>query len=299
MEDIKTISELFNLNFDILNEEFPAHSNSRDAKICAAYFTSKRMKIDAEELGNACFLIKDRCGHYSALCDRGLLASASLLCTEKRDIESRIDELAEICRDLGAHREGQNITASAVFLAEAYANPIDWTSISSAIRTLKHEAISRYPSLGELDRTLCTAFVLSGDDPTELLSDTERCLGGLNAVYGTKENNTYAAGMLAMCGGSTELKLSALKDFTDRIHQAGAKVTPFSLPPIISLLCSRTDADIHSRIGAFCANLRHIKGFGIFSMPQSKRLSLSALAAATHTDKKAELLALDKMFKEL
>ena len=299
MGENNSISDLIEYNHNILTREFTALSNSADAKICAAYFTSKRQKIDVDLLSNTCFLLKDRCGHYSALCDRGLLASASLLCTESRDIETRIDDLGEICRDLGAHREGQNITAPAVFLAEAYSNPLDWTSISAAIRTLKHEAISRYPSLGELDRTVCTAFVLSGDDPTELLADSEKCLAGLNSIWGTKENNTFAACMLALCRGTAEEKVSALKAFSDRLNAKGVKVHPYCLPELISLLCSKTDDDTESRISAFTAVLKRIRGFGIFTMPPQKRLSIAALATETHTDKKAELLALDKMFKSL
>ena len=299
MGDIKEITSLFEYNHTLLRREFAALSVNGEEKVCAAYFTSKRRRIHAELLSNTCFLLKDRCGQYSALSGNGLLASASILCTEDRDIETRIEELGELCRDLGAHREGQNITASAVFLAEAYANPLDWMSLSSAIRTLRHEAISNHPGLGELDRTLCTAFVLSGEDPDALLTDATNCLAGLNGVYGSKTDNTRAACMLALCQGPVEEKLNAIHDFTDRISRAGAKVSPFCLPELVSLLCSAAPADVHSSISALSAELKRINGFGIFSLPGAKRLSLAILAAATHTDKKAELLALDKMFKTL
>ena len=77
MADAKNISELFDRNYRLLTQEFPAFEKSKPASVAAAYYTSEGNLIDPDALGNACFLLKDLCDPFPALNGSGLLISAT------------------------------------------------------------------------------------------------------------------------------------------------------------------------------------------------------------------------------
>ena len=299
MSDVKQISELFENNYNTLTQEFPSFAKSKQAYVAAAHFTSKELAIDPERLGNTCFLLKDLCAPFPALNGNGLLISASLLSTQERDIESRLADLSEICRKLNGQRESAGITPSAVFLVEENANPLEWSSIYSAIRTIKHLASTSFPELPAPDPTPCTALVLSGSDPEDLFTEIGELRNELRKNYGEKEDHTYSACMLSLCNGSVEEKTKALINYTTDLSKEIKLSAPFFLPVYISLLCSSKTEDSAAQIANLTLEMKKKKGFGIFSLSASKRLALCALASQKHSTYTQELLALDHLCKNL
>lgn len=293
MSDAKNISELFDRNYRLLTQEFPAFEKSKPAYVAAAYYTSEGNLIDPDTLGNACFLLKDLCDPFPALNGSGLLISATLLCNQQRDIESRLEDLSEICRKLNGHRESAGVTPASVFITEENSNPLEWGSIYSAIRTLKHEAKSSFPDIAELDPTLCTAIVLSGEDPEDMLSDIAELQKELKALYGTKEDHTSAACMLSLCGGTSNEKAKALKAYTDKLSSGSF------LPVYISLLCTSESENSSEIIAEISSEMKKKKGFGLFSLSPAKRLALCAFASQKHSSNTQKLLALDHLCKNL
>ena len=296
MADAKTISELFDRNYRILIQEFPAFEKSKTAYVAAAYYTSEGNLIDPDALGNACFLLKDSCAPSPALNGKGLLVSASILCNQQRDIESRLEDLSEICRKLNGHRESAGVTPSSVFITEENSNPLDWGSVYSAVRTLRHEAMSTYPALGELDTSISTAIVLSKDDPEEILSDAAEIQKQLKSIYGEKTKLSFPACMLALCGGAADEKTEALKTYTSSLKTFSS---PEFLPVYISLLCSSTNENTPLQIDTITHEMKKKKGFGMLSLSSSKRLALCAFASQKHSSYTQELLALDHLCNTL
>lgn len=299
MSDSKLISELFESNYRILTNEFPAHEGTLLPHVCAAYFTSKQRSIDPDVLGNNCFLLKDLCGPYPALSGKWLLVSASILSTQERDVESRLGDLSEICRKLNGHRESAGVTPSAVFLAQESANPLEWKGLHSSVSNLRELAGSSFPTLGEIDVPLSVAAVLSGDSPENVLSDAAGCLELLNSSFREKADHRRAALMLALCKGSPEEKTAALKGYTERLSAESAFASPSFLPVYVSLLCSGGNESSPKRIAGISRELKKKKGFGMFSLSAGNRLALCALASQPHSSYTQELLALDHLCRTL
>ena len=268
----------FEENREVIRNTF-RWENAYIYPVCAAVFTDKRRRADAEELRRCRDLLKGETGIFSNF--RGITRAVviSLLCAGGSD-EIRLQRTLEVYGLLKNHFFiSQYLPLTSVILADMV-SPQRYAEVTARTRKIYERMKKEHPFLtaGE-DSVLAAMLALSPLTDEEIVSETERCYGILKEEFRPGNAVQSLSHVLALGEGSPDEKCEKTISLYRELKGRGIRYgTGYELATlgILALL----PADRRNVIEDLTETDRFLadgKGYGLLGVGKKQRLMHAAM----------------------
>lgn len=260
-------------NRDVFQSAFRME-NSCLYPVCAAVFTDKRKKADAERLRECRDLLKGRTGVFSNFRSTAKLVMVAMMAVDS-DPEGKLDKALRVYEALKEHFWGsQYLPVAAMFMADVV-DPAQYDEAAARTRQIYDLMKKEHPLLtsGE-DSVFAAMLALSRLTDEQVVSETETCYRLLKAKFFSGNAVQSLSHVLALSEGKAEEKCRAAIGLFQDLKERGYKYgTDYELATLGVLAMLPVDQSaVMTDVMEADDFLSGQKGYGFFGLGRKQRL---------------------------
>lgn len=273
-QSLQSLCELFMENREIVKSAF-SWENAYIYPICAAIFTDKRRRADADMLRQCRELLKEETGIFSNFRGAAKAATISMLAVSP----SPEDKLNRAILIYSALKErffaSQYLPAASMIIADIAA-PEQYEEIVARTRSIYELMKDEHPILTSAeDSVYAVLLALSRHTDEQIVEETERCYELLKPEFFSGNAVQSLSHVLALGEGAAEDKCGKTLELYRQLRDNGCKYgTSYELATlgVLALLPSEQSGTIVEDIVDADAWLEEQSGYGFFGVGKKQRL---------------------------